>query len=363
MNSPASPTSLGIDPGVTIRSESDSVDLGSSRLPAEYDLVSIFAGHVIAKQLSTAFLTLVVWEFVITTDTAIQLFWGGRWSIAKIMYVANLYTTLFTLGTILLMLIIPSPPVIFCNVAPWMLIVGTVISFAIIRFAMISRVYALWNRNKWVLASSCLLCILHIGYYTAMVTYAFANGTWTPASLPFTGCFVTLGFDKLWTVCIPTLVFETVNVSLIVYKTWSIAGQSNIRTPLVTMLLEDGVLYYLVVIAIQILTSVSFFVPSDLTIPLVRAYPTFVVIGVACNRLFSRLQSLLLSKGKGQTGFSTIDAWSSAMPNFTYGGDRTDGESNARTPHVQLGKKRHQSITDLDIRMGPIGKMTPMYDD
>lgn len=129
------------------------------------------------------------------------------------------------------------------------------------------------------------------------------------------------------------------------------------------MLLEDGVLYYLVVIAIQILTSVSFFVPSDLTIPLVRAYPTFVVIGVACNRLFSRLQSLLLSKGKGQTGFSTIDAWSSAMPNFTYGGDRTDGESNARTPHVQLGKKRHQSITDLDIRMGPIGKMTPMYDD
>ncbi|KIM31946.1 hypothetical protein M408DRAFT_327331 [Serendipita vermifera MAFF 305830] len=88
MTSPGDSNSPGIDPGISIGSDNNTLDLGSSRLPAEYDQVSIFAGHVIARQLAVAFLTLVVWEFVLTTDARIQLFWGGRWSIAKFMHVA-----------------------------------------------------------------------------------------------------------------------------------------------------------------------------------------------------------------------------------------------------------------------------------
>lgn len=368
MNSPGDSNSPGIDPGISIGSDNNTLDLGSSRLPAEYDQVSIFAGHVIARQLAVAFLTLVVWEFVLTTDARIQLFWGGRWSIAKFMHVANLFTTLFNSSLLLMNLIAPSPSILYCNMSPWLVLVGTDISFAIIGFAMISRVYALWNRDKWVLAGLCSLCILHIGYYTGVVTFAYINGSWQPATLPFTGCLVNLGFDKLWTMSVPTLVFETVNVSLIVYKTWSIAAQRGIRTPVVTMLLEDGVAYYVAIIVIQLLSLVSLLVPSDLTLPLVRPYPTFAIIGIACNRLFIRLQLLLLGKGKGQSGFTTNGAWSSAVPDFTYRDGGTDGELNVRIPHTRLGKRghqRYQSITglDSDIRMETIGKITPLHDE
>lgn len=362
MSSPANLNITGVNPDVNNLTESNTLDLGSSRLPAEYDLVAMYAGHVIAKQLSAAFLTLVAWDFALTMDTRFRLFWGGRWTITKIMYVMNRYTALFTLGIILMNMAVPSPSILYCNAAPWALLVGTDISFAIIGFAMITRVYALWNRNKWILTSVCSLCFLHISYYTTTVTYAFSKGILMPANLPFTGCFITLGFDKLWTMLVPTLVFETVIVSLIVYKTWSLASQRSIKAPLFTMLFNDGLIYYLAIIAIQILSLVSLLVPSNLTIPIVRAYPTFAVTGIASNRLFTRLHLLLLGKSTEQSGLSTIDAWSVAIPDSTYGGGRTDSEAPYVRPRVtrKKGYQRHHSITNFDgeVGMEPMGKVT-----
>ncbi|KIM31938.1 hypothetical protein M408DRAFT_241134 [Serendipita vermifera MAFF 305830] len=52
MSSPANLNITGVNPDVNNLTESNTLDLGSSRLPAEYDLVAMYAGHVIAKQLS-----------------------------------------------------------------------------------------------------------------------------------------------------------------------------------------------------------------------------------------------------------------------------------------------------------------------
>lgn len=353
------------------------LDLGSSCLPEDFDWVSAYEGHVNAYRLAIAFLTLVVWDFALTSLDRVQLFWGARWSISKTLYVINRYTTLFTMSAVLLLLAVPSPSTTFCNVVPWIELAGNIILLILIGVAMISRVCAMWNFNKWVLTSVCFLCVSHIIIYSVIVSYTYARGAWVPAGLPFTGCLIVLGFEKLWIVFIPNLVFETVIISLIVYKSWSIAAQTGIRTPLYTNLLEDGIVYYLAVMASQVLSLVCLLVPSVLTIPIIRSYPAFAVTGIACNRLFTRLQRLLISKGKGQSGFSAHNIWSSIIPESKHDNDQTDSKPmNVQMPQpppskclVRMYMTRHngryQRNENLEkgLRMEPIRRRTQDDDD
>lgn len=170
------------------------------------------------------------------------------------------------------------------------------------------------------------LCLFHIVFYFVGLSQAYANGVLVPETPPFTGCVVIFGSKNLWTVLIPGIIFETTVVTLIIYKTWHFATQGNIHTPLYTMLFNDGLVYYLAIAASQLLVFVCLVVPSTLTIPVLRSYSTSAVAAVACNRLLARLQRLLLSKDKGQSGFPTTDAWSSATQGLTHGGRRTDKE-------------------------------------
>lgn len=322
MNSSANSNLFGDDPG----------NAGSRTSDGEYDLTFIYAGNVNAQRVTVAFLTLVVWDFLITTNDMVELFWRARWSNAKAMYLINRLTVPFTMVVILLLLAMPSPSDRACKVVSWIGVAGTTIILTPIDFTMIIRVYALWNRDKWVLTGVLILCFLHVVCYAAISCYTFATSVVIPASPPFTGCMVTFGFDKIWISFVAALLFETVVISLIVYKTWFFATQGDIRTPLFTMLFTDGVVYYLVMIASQILGLMCFLVPSALVIPVLRSYSQFSIAGVICNRLLARLQRLLLNRSKGQTGFSGADGWSSAAPEFTYGGGRAGNKTNTGLP-------------------------------
>ncbi|KIM31941.1 hypothetical protein M408DRAFT_327327 [Serendipita vermifera MAFF 305830] len=264
-------------------------------------------------------------------------------------------------------LAMPSPSNVFCNVVPWIELAGAVVLLILTGFAMVIRVYALWNRDKRVLTAVLALCLLQIVFYTIAISYAYANGVLMPELPPFTGCVVIFGFDGLWAIFIPNIIFETTIVALIVYKTWYFVTQGDIRTPLYTMLFNDGLAYYLAIIASQILVFVCVMAPSILTIPVVRSFFAFAVMGTACNRLLARLQRLMLSKGKGQSGFSTVDVWSMA-PRTVYGSRETDSEANPQLPDrleehpTRLGvtrtdeSKHHRKSRDFDnaIAMEPM---------
>lgn len=300
-------------------------------------VLAAYESNFNARRLVVALLTLVVWEFAITIDDMAELFLNASWNTVKTMYIINRFATPFTITINLLILATPSPSIFLCNVAPWLEIIATLILLILIGVTMTIRVYALWNRDKRVLTSVVTLLVLHITTYGVLISYAAIEGSMKPARPPFTGCVAQSEFDKMWALPLPVLVFETVVISLIVYKTWFFATQGDLRTPLYTMLFLDGLIYYLAILASQAVILVCFIAPSFLTDWVAQSFFAFTVIGVACNRLLARLQRLLLGKGKGQSGFSTIDAWSSVAPELMHGGGGRDEEPSTGLPYTLKG--------------------------
>src|SRR4051812_35561454 len=103
--------------------------------------------------------------------------------------------------------------------------------------AMITRVYALWNRDKRILIGTLSLFAVHVVSYTTLLCYGYVKGISMVQFPPFTGCMTLPGYDKVWLSFIASLGFETMIIFLTVYQSWSVASQKGIRTPIYTMLL------------------------------------------------------------------------------------------------------------------------------
>ena len=170
---------------------------------------------------------------------------------------------------------------------------------------------------------------------------------------PFTGCMTLPGYDKVWLSFIASLGFEIMIIFLTVYQSWSIASQKGIRTPIYTMLLEDGLSYFLIIVASQLMSFIGIMVPSALAIPLLGSYPSVPIAGVACSRLFIRLQRLLLRKDKWKGDFSTKDIWSSNVPDSSFiGGGPPEREpaspkspNRSQGPWTQLGLTKNRAVS------------------
>lgn len=95
------------------------------------------------------------------------------------------------------------------------------------------------------------------------------------------------------------IAYETMVIGLTVYKSWAVARRSGVHPPLYSLLLGDGVIYYLLIMASQILSLIVALVPTSLSIIILLPSPSIAVTGVACNHLFTRLQRHLLYGARG----------------------------------------------------------------
>jgi hypothetical protein len=204
---------------------------------------------------------------------------------------------------------------------------------------MMTRVYALWNRDIWILVLSLFGFSLNIGCYVVISSYSYAKGVTFANTPPFTGCTTFPGYDKAWITFIMCIGFETMIICLTVYKSWSVAVQRGIKTPLYTLILEDGVTYYIVIILSQVLTIAAVYIPSSITGPITGSRPSITVCGIACNRLFTRLQRLLLEQSVVPSGFPTADFATSSSPRISYGGGIT---TKHRSPSPQSKRQSRE---------------------
>jgi hypothetical protein len=207
---------------------------------------------------------------------------------------------------------------------------------------MMTRVYALWDRDRRILVLSLLGFALNIGCFVILSSYSIAKGVTFANIPPFTGCTSFPGNGPTWIIFAMCLGFETMIVCLTVYKSWSVAVQRGIKTPLYTLILQDGVAYYIIIILSQVLTITALYVPSPITGPIAQSFPSIAVSGIACNRLFTRLQRLLLEKSAIQSGFPAEDFATSSSPQISYGGGIT---TKQRSPSPQLKRQSKEEIS------------------
>lgn len=177
-----------------------------------------------------------------------------------------------------------------CLVATWAEFVCSICIVCTVAFTLANRVYALWKGNYIVLAIFFLIMSANILNYLFIYGTALYRGSPVISKPPFTGCAVILNSSLLWISFANTLTFEAVSISLVVYKAWPMARQRDVETPIFSLLLEDGVGYFLAFTASKLFTVGAVYAPTPISPVVLSSYPSFSVAALAINRLFIRLQ-------------------------------------------------------------------------
>ncbi|PVG00130.1 hypothetical protein CPB86DRAFT_755591 [Serendipita vermifera] len=244
------------------------------------NLSTLFSAFLHGKYVLVSFQTWVIYETIITVDKSVELFWKQPCNSFKVLFFINRYVSILTTSIHTLQQFVTHPPVMVCYVALWIWFTGTMVLVLVVNLALLLRVNALWSHSRLVKRMAMVLSLINFLTYAISGTYLWAISSMAPQISPFTGCSaIPRSRLPLSILFIPSVVFETCVIILILIKTRPILGQTKGRLPLLTLLLKDGIAYYVIIILTQVLAS-----------------PPVVVGPIACNRLFIRLQEALVGK-------------------------------------------------------------------
>jgi hypothetical protein len=183
---------------------------------------------------------------------------------------------------------------------------------------MVARVNALWSHSRLIKSIVIVLSAVNTLVFAICGSYGWATAKVIPQIPPFTGCAAIPRPDlNLSMIFIPAIIFETCVVVLIFIKAYPMLNQTRGRLPLFTLLLSDGIMYYIVIIIAQAFAfSTSFSGNYALLLPVAASSPSIIASAIACNRLFIRLQDVLkggqvivfeVTKGDGISGRMCTD--------------------------------------------------------
>lgn len=198
------------------------------------------------KYLSVACFALVAYEYLLTLDQEISLFWRRGFTATRILFFINRYTP-FVIFTIYIMSYFRQfPSLEFCEVT--FVSVASVVVFEIIvmQAILVVRVTYLWCGRPAVqlLVGATFL----VGVTIATTVFGFVVKATSPAALPqpLGGCFnVAAGANAhlYWAMFAPTAFLETVLVYLTILRA-SHPLERTRGSRLLKCLVRDGVLFY-----------------------------------------------------------------------------------------------------------------------
>ncbi|KAK7036005.1 hypothetical protein R3P38DRAFT_2910148 [Favolaschia claudopus] len=107
-------------------------------------------GHVVeGRSFALASFVLFLWDYLITLDGEAQYFWGGHWSISRILFLCNRYYTLALLAFRILVDFHPGLfPSEFCDIALRINFPLNLAALAIIQGILILRLWYLFQKSR-----------------------------------------------------------------------------------------------------------------------------------------------------------------------------------------------------------------------
>ncbi|KAF8309833.1 hypothetical protein DL93DRAFT_2170130 [Clavulina sp. PMI_390] len=185
-----------------------------------------------------AFLSSAVWFFwdwVISIDAEVQLFWGKKLNTGSLLYFSNRILAVATLLVHFQTSVRPlslAQSAEMCKPLVFSLLVLNGISGFIVQTVLVLRTYALWDCNKWV-----FWFLMGLNASATIAQQGLVFNIWgkhnftvigNPLPVPYTGCLVS--FTKgTWERYIPILVFEfgVVFFLLVKFVDYIRQGRSN----------------------------------------------------------------------------------------------------------------------------------------
>ncbi|KDQ56051.1 hypothetical protein JAAARDRAFT_319207 [Jaapia argillacea MUCL 33604] len=203
-----------------------------------------------------------IYDHLILFDQEVELIWKRPGIIAKIYFLLTRYCGDCLIITITILLFTKANTDVVSHSRLMLQMWATAIPAWVVQVIMQFRVYAMYNREKWVLAFTCTCFIIQM----AITSYLFALYEYVPViSLkfgPWTTCAATQMQANAAGTWISTMAFEGILFFLALYKTvihllrlnhpWTRSGATEV-------LLRDNILYFLIIFSIYCLMVIAWF--------------------------------------------------------------------------------------------------------
>lgn len=284
---------------------SDAADEVLRQLGVSKDyLIEFERERVEGKRLLFACLTVLLYDYCLTFGDEITFVWlkGTAFSVAKALFWLNRYWPIanYVVRAWLFSHSFLSP--YLCKILPftgW----SSVINFAVVEIVLMLRVWALYDRSRWVIVFFGFLFVGGLsGSFALRKVRPEGVDLAEPPPISLTRC-VRSGPDEYFFLYTIGLIIETTIFIFLVSKAWTHAVGPH-KTPMITVLLRQGAIYYAVVLLTLTVVIISTVV-QPMFAPVADSNLIVAITSIACNRLILSLRGVYFKQRSDFTSANT----------------------------------------------------------
>ncbi|KAH8927641.1 hypothetical protein BT69DRAFT_1330265 [Atractiella rhizophila] len=233
----------------------------------------------------TACFAIYSWDFILTFPDEYKTMWKTeRWTPVRVAFFFNRYWGLLDY-VMIMCLVWLKIDLKTCTKVHILEPVITTILFLSCEFLLGARVWAMWNRQRWI---AC--------FFGAFAICGFVVEIWSMArnkalALPpgLRGCFsVRGGQNYIWVYWIPLLLYDTTATIFVIIRLITHWRQTP-RTRLISIFVRDGVIYFVIVTACNLINAIYMSIPTELNpnfnAPLALTFTTMMASRIAALAL------------------------------------------------------------------------------
>ncbi|OJA21613.1 hypothetical protein AZE42_01686 [Rhizopogon vesiculosus] len=245
--------------------------------------------------------TILAYDWLLTIDSEVTHVWSRSWGIVDILYFISRYTPFVDTPIMLIYhfyLVDPSNEA--CHIALPAQVMLYAIGDTISGQIFMIRTWAVWERSKvvgLVLFTEAVISAVVELYTNA----AYANSLTFFQGYNLGGCFVLTSNPIVLVACYLLLANQFTYLVLVVLKTYPTARSERTISRLSNVILQDGVLFYIMLFALVVVNMVFLFQPGITST--VLTVPSRVCQSIFATRIILHIRDVDKSK--------TIDAFTS----------------------------------------------------
>ncbi|KAH8927583.1 hypothetical protein BT69DRAFT_764566 [Atractiella rhizophila] len=305
----------------------------------------------------TACFSVFAYDFILTFPQEYRTMWKAeRWTPIRVVFFINRYCGLIDLLIFMTFLWIEIDPKV-CDKIQFFQPVTTTVLFLACEFLLGARVWAMWDRQRWIIYFFGIFAIC--GSVVEIIAILPDRRLELPPGLK--GCIGTGHHSYLWTYWLPPLLYDTtatIFALIPLIRHWRISPRPRPR--LLTIFLRDGMLYFLVASTCNLVNVIYFLMPNvtnkALNAPLTIAFTTMMASRIVLNlRSGSNQPSTreeLVSKKIDNLNVSEAAMFNQLVNNFNPAtGNQSNREDLERSVQVRYGPYESQSRRETLVQM------------
>jgi len=257
-------------------------------------------------------LGVLIWEHLCTLNLEWTLVWKRGLSFMNVLFLLNRYGILVEIALIDYMWFWPGRSAEACSHFHLFMPYAPLAHYVVVNTIVASRVYAIWEKDKRVLAYLSTLVVAGI------VMQAYVPARSHPRAIPDGLSACIPGPDNnYWLYWLPILVFDT---SVVMLSTWKILRMTRRmgRTPIFDTLLRDGVLWFGVCLMAQVGNFIYFATRNEHENSMFLAPLASAMSAVAASRIVLNLRATSSTGNSASAGSGSSAA--RRLEKFSNGG-------------------------------------------